>query len=115
MPKTAVAERTVTIRWRGKQWEALQDQTHALDVEGALRASKTTIALWKELTALVAHPGIHTILCRWTEDATQSVLKPIWRAVLALAGIRARWNPLEHTTSCRISPARMCAPGRRTR
>ena len=91
-----LAERAVVMRWRGKQWEALQDPTHALDVEGALRASKTTIALWKELNALLAAPGLHTILCRWTEDATQSILKPIWRAVLQQAGITPRWNPLEH-------------------
>src|SRR4029453_16133738 len=61
-----------------------------------LRASKTTIALWKEITALIAYPGIHTLLARWTEDATQSVLKPIWRTILQQAGLRARWNPLEH-------------------
>lgn len=91
-----LTERTVTMRWRGKQWTALQDDTHALNVEGSLRSGKTTIALWKELNALVAHPGIHTILARWTEDATQSILKPIWRAMLQQAGIRARWNPLEH-------------------
>lgn len=96
MSKTATATHDVVMRWRGKQWEALQDATHALDVEGALRASKTTIALWKELNALVAYPGIHSILARWTEDATQSILKPIWRAVLQQAGIRPRWNPLEH-------------------
>src|SRR4030095_9988510 len=95
VPQT-LTEQRVVMRWRGKQWDALQDETHALDIEGALRASKTTIALWKELNALVAHPGIHTILARWTEDATQSILKPIWRAILQQAGIRARWNPLEH-------------------
>src|SRR4030095_1999045 len=94
MPK--LAERAVTIRWRGKQWDALIDPTHALDIEGALRASKTTIGLWKEITALIAYPGIHTLLARWTEDATQSVLKPIWRTILQQAGLRARWNPLEH-------------------
>lgn len=90
------ATRHLVMRWRGKQWDALQDTTHALDVEGALRASKTTIALWKELNALLAHPGLHTILARWTEDATQSILKPIWRAILQSAGLLATWNAVEH-------------------
>jgi hypothetical protein len=89
-------ERQLVMRWRGKQWDALQDATHALDIEGALRASKTTICLWKELNALVAHPGIHTMLARWTEDATQSILKPIWRTILSAAGLTVKWNPLEH-------------------
>jgi hypothetical protein len=94
--RTATAEHAVTMRWRGKQWDALQDDTHALNVEGALRSGKTTLALWRELNAMVAHPGIHTFLSRWTEDATQSILKPMWRAILEQAGIHARWNPLEH-------------------
>jgi hypothetical protein len=96
MPPRALADGTVTMCWRGKQWDALTDPTPALDIEGALRASKTTIALWKELTALVDQPGLHTILARWTEDATHSILKPMWRAVLAQAGVRATWNALEH-------------------
>jgi len=96
MTKTATADRALTMTWRGKQWDALTDTTHALDVEGALRASKTTIALWKEINALVAHPGMHTLLARWTEDAMQTVLKPIWRSILEKAGLRVRWNAMEH-------------------
>jgi Phage terminase large subunit len=94
MPRTNA--NTLVMQWRGKQWDALHDATHALDIEGALRASKTTIALWKELNAMLAYPGIHTILARWTEDATQSVLKPVWRAILAQANLRAKWNAVEH-------------------
>src|SRR5262245_61427526 len=93
---TAPPERKVVMSWRGKQWEALTDTTTALNVEGSLRSGKTTIGLWRELNAMVAYPGIHTILARWTEDATQSILKPIWRGILEQAGIRAQWNPLEH-------------------
>jgi len=86
------------MKWKGRQWEALHDETPSLDVEGALRASKTTIALWKELTALVRYPGLQTILARWTEDATQSILKPVWYAILEQAGIQSAWNALEHFT-----------------
>ena len=84
------------MQWLGKQWEALTDTTTALNVEGSLRSGKTTIGLWRELNAMVAHPGLHTFLARWTEDATQSILKPIWRGILEQAGIHAKWNPLEH-------------------
>ena len=80
------------MAWYGKQVEALLDETPALDVEGAFRASKTTICLWKEFNALQRQPGIHTILCRWTEDATQGILKPIWRRLLADAGISYDWH-----------------------
>lgn len=96
MSRPATAERTVTLTWRGKQWDAYTDTTPALNVEGALRSGKTTLALWKELTACLAYPGLHTLLARWTEDATQSVLKPIWRGICQQAGLHPRWNAQEH-------------------
>ena len=90
------------MRWRGKQWDALTDTTHALNVEGALRSGKTTIALWKELQrAASTHPGLHTLLARWTEDATQSVLKPIWRGILSAGGPP---RPLEPARALRRVP-----------
>jgi hypothetical protein len=78
--------------WVGKQSEALLDETNALDVEGAFRASKTTICLWKEYNALKAHPGIHTSLWRWTDDATFALLKPVWLKILREAGENVEWN-----------------------
>jgi hypothetical protein len=95
-PAPAVAEREVRMRWGPKQYAALTDTTHALNVEGSLRSGKTTMALWKELSALVDHPGLFTILSRWTEDATHALLKPLWRAVLRNAGVSAVWNGEEH-------------------
>ena len=44
------------MRWRGKQWDALTDRRPALNVEGALRSGKTTLALWKELERLPRPP-----------------------------------------------------------
>lgn len=88
-------ERECRMIWRGKQSDALLEATEALDVEGAFRASKTTICLWKEYNALKAHPGIHTILARWTDDATMGLLRPVWRHVLDLAGERVAWNGVE--------------------
>src|SRR5262245_16714626 len=96
-PKAAVRlEREVRMRWGPKQWQILRDETHALCAEGSLRSGKTTVALWKELNAMLAAPGLHTILSRWTEDATHAILKPVWRAILEQAGIAAAWNGEEH-------------------
>src|SRR3990167_5365309 len=81
--------------WRGKQSEALLDETEALDVEGAFRASKTTICLWREFNALKDNPGLSTILSRWTDDATFGLLRPVWRAILDQAGESVAWNGVE--------------------
>ncbi|HYC00420.1 MAG TPA: phage terminase large subunit [Candidatus Limnocylindrales bacterium] len=83
------------MHWRGQQSVALKDTTRELDVEGALRASKTTICLWKELNAYLNHPGMHGMLCRWTDDATHSLLKPVWRAICAKAGVALKWHAEE--------------------
>lgn len=80
------------MTWRGKQSPALLDRTRELDIEGALRASKTTICLWKEFNACQQEPGIHTMLCRWTDDAVHGILKPVWRQVCEQAGIALHWN-----------------------
>ena len=81
--------------WRGKQSEALLDETEALDVEGAFRASKTTICLWREFNALKESPGLHAILCRWTDDATFGLMRPVWRSILDQAGESVVWNGVE--------------------
>jgi hypothetical protein len=88
----------VEMRWRGKQSEALLDTTHALDIEGAIRASKTTICLWKEHDAVVNHPGIHTLLARWTDDATDTLLRPLWSEILNVSQLEGNvsWSAEEH-------------------
>ncbi len=84
--------RTVEMTWKGQQSVALLDTTRYLDIEGAFRASKTTIGLWKVLNSCLAHPGIHWMLSRWTDDATFSLLRPVWRAICAQAGQTPTWH-----------------------
>ena len=80
------------MMWRGPQVEALMDETRELDIEGALRSSKTTLCLRRELKAAVRAPGIHILLSRWTDDATHGILKPVWRALCQAAGVALTWN-----------------------
>lgn len=82
----------VVMEWRGKQIDALTDETRELCIEGAIRASKTTIGLWKEFNALVAHPGMHGLLARWTDGGVYGLLVPLWRAICARAGVRLKWH-----------------------
>ena len=61
-------------------------------IEGAIRASKTTICLWSELNALLEHPGIATLLARWTDDATYGILRPRWREIVESCGLYPAWH-----------------------
>lgn len=91
-----VAEQLVEMVWRGKHADALLDTTtRELDIEGAIRAGKTTIGCWRELNASLEHPGIHGLMCRWTEDGLYGLVVPVWRGICAQAGIRLKWHPDE--------------------
>lgn len=89
------AERECRMVWKGTQSEALLDETRELDIEGALRASKTTICLWKVLNACLEHPGIHCLISRYSDQVTHSLLAPVWRAICEDAGVRLVWNARE--------------------
>lgn len=82
--------------WRGQQSVAMLNRTRFRDVEGAIRSSKTTLCLWDELNQLLEHPGIHTLLSRWTDDATDSILKPVWLDILRKAGEYPHWEATQH-------------------
>lgn len=93
---TSSPDRLVTMRWRGKHSDALQDMTtREIDIEGAIRAGKTTLCLWREFNAALAYPGIHILLARWTDDGVYGLVVPLWRAICEQAGQALSWNPHE--------------------
>jgi hypothetical protein len=88
----AIVDNEFRMVWRGKQSDALLDETEALDLEGAFRSSKTTIGLWREFNAAVKNPGIHSLLSRWTDDATFALLRPLWRKILDDTNTAYQWR-----------------------
>jgi hypothetical protein len=63
-----------------------------VDLEGAVRAGKTTPLVAKAANYTIDYPGIHGALCRWTQDALDAQLKPRWRDWCATHGIRLQWH-----------------------
>jgi Phage terminase large subunit len=88
-------ERTVEMRWRGTQSRAMQATAREVDVEGAIRAGKTTVCLWKENDFANTYPGIATLLARWTDDAVFGLIVPLWNTICEQAGNRQTWNSKE--------------------
>lgn len=83
----------VRMRWAGKHSAALLDQTtRELDIEGAVRAGKTTCCLWREFNAFLEHPGIFGLLARWTDTGVYGLVLPIWRQICEQAGVRLIWH-----------------------
>lgn len=83
------------IQWRGKHWEALTDtETRETDIEGALRAGKTTVCLWREYNALINYPGIHSLVARWTDSGVHGLVVPVFIGICEQAGVnlKDRWH-----------------------
>jgi len=91
-----VAETALRVVWKGQLSTALRATNRYLCLEGAIRSAKTTNRLWAELNAALEYPGIKSLICRWTDDATDSLLKPLWRDTCTSAGVSLVWNAEEH-------------------
>jgi len=82
--------------WRGRHSEALLDTTtYETCIEGAIRAGKTTVCLWREFNALMGHPGMYGLLARWTDNGVYGLVVPLWRQICERAGVPLIWNPHE--------------------
>jgi hypothetical protein len=63
-----------------------------VDLEGAVRAGKTTPLVAKIAGYCVDFPGIHCALTRWTQDGLDAQLKPRWRDWCHQNGIALRYH-----------------------
>lgn len=64
--------------WNAKQWAFLESPSRFLDFEGALRSGKSWALVRKVLRLCVDYPGIGVLLCRYTQDALDAQLKPLF-------------------------------------
>jgi hypothetical protein len=94
-------EQEVRMVWVGVTAQFMQDTTRHIDFEGAFRVGKTTAALWKVFNSCEAHPGIHWLICRYSDGDTQTKLKPPWRAICDAAGAKIKWDSEEQ---CDVFP-----------
>lgn len=83
------------IRFYGTAAKVFHDPARQVDVEGAVRSGKTTLCLVKILALCQAHPGIFGLICRFSDDDTHKLLKPLWRAICLRAGVNLTWNSEE--------------------
>ena len=78
--------------WRGPVAEFLTDDTEQIDLEGAIRSGKTTAALRKVIRSCCKYPGIHWLICRYSDGDTASKLRPVFEKLCVDAGIPFTWN-----------------------
>lgn len=66
--------------------------TEYIDLEGAVRAGKSTPCVAKLARYAVQYPGIHMAAARWTQDALDAQVKPLWRQMAASRGLTLQWH-----------------------
>lgn len=74
---------------------AIRAAERFVDLEGGIRAAKTTAMIAKTRMLTQAFPGIPCLLSRWTDDDTFAQLVPAWRAHAQLTGLSLKWHPDE--------------------
>ena len=79
------------MKWVGPVAEFLTDDTEQIDLEGAIRSGKTTVALWKVLGSCLTHPGMNWLICRYSDELTNTILRPRWEEICFEAGVPLDW------------------------
>jgi hypothetical protein len=83
----------IVVRWGPVQGRALNDDTtRYLDLEGAIRSGKTTLALHKVAKWVTDNPGAHVLITRWQETDFNAQIKPRWREIATQVGLSLKWH-----------------------
>jgi len=85
----------MSLEFRGKHLEFLHDETPEIELEGAQASGKTIVALWKELEASKANPGMWSFITRWTEGGVNTLLRPEFERVADIHETKIDWNSRE--------------------
>lgn len=94
----ATEPRVVNFYWNPVQSRFLRIKAEIggaieyVDLEGAIRAGKSTAPAAKLATYAVEHPGIHMAATRWTQDSLDAQVKPLWRDTAHAMGLDLKWH-----------------------
>lgn len=91
-----VAAKEKVWTWGAGAWAALTSTAPYVDLEGGVRAQKTTVLCAKAMMLALDCPGIHCFLGRWTEESLDTQIKPKWREHADENGVALKWHADEH-------------------
>jgi hypothetical protein len=80
------------LDFRGVHLQVLEDSTAQLDVEGARMSGKTWLCCAKVVLSALEHPGILWLICRYSNETTRTMLKPIFSRIARMYGVDPVWN-----------------------
>jgi hypothetical protein len=68
----------MSLDFRGTHLRVLEDETAQIDFEGARLSGKTWLCCAKVVLSCLKHPGILWLICRYSNETTRTMLKPIF-------------------------------------
>lgn len=86
-------------QWNDPQWAFLHATERFVNYEGGVRSGKTTAVVWKLILYAKDYPGIQMLLSRWTQDALDAIVKPIFYKECPRALLGRGPNPDPHTAA----------------
>lgn len=89
---------SVTLTWNEPQTRFLLTRgvvggpIEFLDIEGGVRSGKSSVAAVKLCEYARLYPGIQMAACRWSQDALDAQVRPLWRDWAKRLGLVLRWH-----------------------
>lgn len=80
------------LEFRGTHLEVLEDTRPQIDLEGARYSGKTYLICAKVILSCLKHPGIIWLVCRYSDDTTRKLLKPIFQRIAQMYGVELEWD-----------------------
>lgn len=82
----------MSLDFRGIHLQVIEDESSEIDLEGARYSGKTWALCAKVLLSADEHPGMEWLICRYSDDATRTKLRPELERIAGFYGIPLHWN-----------------------
>lgn len=80
------------LDFRGIHLQVLEDETGQIDFEGARMSGKTWLCCAKVVLSCLKYPGIIWLICRYSNETTRTMLKPVFQRIAQMYGVELRWD-----------------------
>src|SRR6266404_4064744 len=80
------------LEFRGVHAEVFADTTENIYLEGARRSGKTWLICAKIIDSCRRNPGINWLACRYSNEETQTKIRPEFERICQLEGVSVEWD-----------------------
>jgi hypothetical protein len=91
-PAIARVSVSSALEFRGIHRQFLEDTTPTIDFEGGRMSGKTWAVCAKIVLSCLEHPGILWLICRYSNETTRTMVRPIFIRIAQMYGVDVVWN-----------------------